>query len=262
MSPRLESVRLKVERANHHLRDLEGRLHAFRETRPYSLYSEPDSDVGHQCYKVRVHNKLPPEFTVIVGEVVHQLRSSLDHLARQLWDSDGRRGAEDSVYFPIYETEAKYVASRKAKVEGFFAPAVVSVLDTLQPHAAGNDLLWKLHKLNNIDKHRHLTVVDCVVDSLGMVFGQNPNPFPLTLPKPLWPDGSLKVVEDGAIVAAVGTFKHPSGRPAPEMDAKLQVTFEIVFDEPRIVRGEPVVHLLHQLAGLTDNIVVLFDRLL
>jgi hypothetical protein len=81
-------------------------------------------------------------------------------------------------------------------------------------------------------------------------------PARFDLGKPLADDGGLRVIEDGAVLCAVGTA-FPR-RPV-DMEANLKVAFEIVFGEPRVVRGEPVLHLLHQMTGLTDSIVNLFD---
>ena len=268
MSNRLIGIRAKIERSKHHINDLERRLHTFRESRPYRLISEPDADARQQLCKVRVHAAIPPELAVVAGEIVHQLRSSLDHLAWQLWDKNGRvKLREDKVYFPVYEADDKYNAERPNKVEGVFAPAAVRILDDLKPYAAGNDLLWKLHKLNNIDKHRHLSVVACALESVGLLIsgaGFNPpeNAARFDMLKPQSAGDELRVIEDGAVVCAYGSFTPPGCLPVSNVDMNLQAIFEIVFGEPRVVRGEPVLHLLHQLTGLTDGIVSLFEPLL
>lgn len=266
-SERLTGVRAKIERARHHVSDLESRLLAFRALRPYRLYSEPEAGTGHHVYKVRAHANPPAELAVVAGEIVHQLRSGLDHLAWQLWDKNGRAGLpEEQIYFPVYESEPKHLAKRSAKVLTVFEPAAVSVLDAVQPHASGSDLLWKLHKLNNIDKHRHLSVVACTVGSMGFALGPDVHDpaakaFLLNVPKPVAPDGGLRVIEDGAVLCAIDSFRHPSGGPTG-LEGRLDVKFDLVFKDPEVVRGAPILRLLRQLADLTDGIVGRFEPLL
>jgi len=43
-------------------------------------------------------------------------------------------------------------------------------MDALHPHTAGDNLLWKLHQFNNIDKHRRLSLVACSVSTIALRF--------------------------------------------------------------------------------------------
>ena len=44
-------------------------------------------------------------------------------------------------------------------------PEAVEAIDRLKPYKGGNDLLWKIHALNNLDKHRAIFTLDrdCVM---------------------------------------------------------------------------------------------------
>ncbi len=120
---------------------------------------------------------LPVDWSVIIGEIAHDLRSALDGLvcavARQ--QNPSLLGVCDSTSFPIflrgprtnkmrrreagrraafsYGTEdiRPLNAVTKAKIEGF------------QPYKSGRghrrNALWRLHELNNTDKHRIITVL-------------------------------------------------------------------------------------------------------
>lgn len=260
-SERLASVRAKIERAKHHVRDLEARLDTFRQLRPYRLFSETESDTGHTVHKVRVHHQPSAELSLVAGEVIHQLRSGLDHLAWQLWDANGRTGREKLVYFPVYETEPEYITVRPGKIQAFFGPAAVSILDTLQPHATGNSLLWKLHQMNNIDKHRRLSLVACSVVDLALTFPSFAGSPRVGIPNTS-AIGAPRVIEDGAVICATHSFRT-SGTPLlPEMQPNLEVAFEIVFNEPGVVEGEAVLHFLEQLTGLVDGVIQQFVSLL
>jgi hypothetical protein len=121
MSPaipaRLAGIRLKIERAKEHIRDLENRLLAFRKTDPYGLRSENDPQTGDRSYRVQVRSQIPKDFPLIVGEALYQLRSSLDHLAWQLVEANGQTPGKWT-YFPICETAAKYKTESPGKVQG------------------------------------------------------------------------------------------------------------------------------------------------
>ena len=100
----------------------------------------------------------------IAGDVVQNLRTALDHLANQLvWAGSGDPPSR-RVEFPIAKDSGTYEREKARKVEGM-CPKAIKAIDALKPYKDGNDLLWKIHELNNIDKHRALFTVDsdCVM---------------------------------------------------------------------------------------------------
>src|SRR5712692_6108746 len=94
----------------------------------------------------------------LAGDIVHNLRAALDHLAQQLAllgcptlnDKELRQ-----IEFPIAETLCKYEADKARKVKGM-RPEAIEAIDRLRPYKDGNHALWRLHELDNIDKHRTL----------------------------------------------------------------------------------------------------------
>ncbi len=54
-------------------------------------------------YRMTNVGEFTPYFSVVVGDVIHNLRSALDHLAWQLVILDGGQ-PNDSTQFPIYES--------------------------------------------------------------------------------------------------------------------------------------------------------------
>ena len=77
----LIGVRLKIERAKQHIRDLDEQIRAFVERDPYQVVAESDRKGGDQIFRLRVIEEIPARWAVIVGEMAYQLRSALDHLA-------------------------------------------------------------------------------------------------------------------------------------------------------------------------------------
>jgi len=155
---RIILVRAKVERAKHHLRSLEEQLGPYRDkTRP--VYAGNGMDLV----------ALPLlSFNILAtaGDVVHNLRTALDHLAHQLvlvGTPDGNPPRQ--IEFPILESEEEYDKRKAAKTRGMRADAVQAI-DDLKPYKERNPTLWRLRELDNIDKHRMILSVgeECLLE--------------------------------------------------------------------------------------------------
>jgi hypothetical protein len=168
---RIILVRVKVERAKKHLRDLSAEILTLSHTT--ILAPDPNAGVApHPISLLHPHEfkRVPTlsfEVVAIAGDVVHNLRAALDHLAKQLvlvgltvappavplTDKELRQ-----IEFPIAETVTKYEADKARKVKGM-TPEAIETIDRLKPYKGGNDALWRIHELDNIDKHRTLFTV-------------------------------------------------------------------------------------------------------
>src|SRR5438105_2587729 len=104
---RLVLVRVKIERAKEHLRAMEESVRSFKNEKLTIVLSSTNPKGGQSQ-----HFASPPvrPFDVLTcaGDLVHNLRGALDHLANQLvWIGSG---AEPSrrVEFPIAKDEPTY----------------------------------------------------------------------------------------------------------------------------------------------------------
>jgi hypothetical protein len=92
------------------------------------------------------------------------MRQALDHLAyalaRRLQGVDPPPN-KDNTGFPITTTEThlKNAVYGKVAPKKHLPEAVYAALKAVQPHPGQNHLLWVLHELDNLDKHRFLPVV-------------------------------------------------------------------------------------------------------
>jgi hypothetical protein len=110
---------------------------------------------------------LPLRFAVLVGEVVHHLRSVLDHAVTQLAAQGPGGGNPNVLEFPICRTPESFKSSiQRGKLRGV-AEFMVQAIEALQPYYASGDLegspLLALHDLNRTDKHRLLLVIVAAV---------------------------------------------------------------------------------------------------
>jgi hypothetical protein len=78
-----EAPDLKIVRAKKHLQELDAEIAAFFSTKPYRLVVEPwelNSQTGFVCHSwvVRIGGALTPMVSTVIGDIFHNLRTSLD----------------------------------------------------------------------------------------------------------------------------------------------------------------------------------------
>src|SRR5713101_6696901 len=81
---RTASVKAKIVRSAEHVRDLEFEVEVFNRSNPYEVVPYDDPETGNRTLTVRVAKVPPPRLLLILGDAIHNVRSSLDHLMHQL----------------------------------------------------------------------------------------------------------------------------------------------------------------------------------
>lgn len=158
MSHALDSVKLKVSRAEEHLEALRMECSAYLDSKPFEpiRQSQPESDNPWMIWKV---NHPPPlRLSVLLGDFLHNLRSSLDHIAWQLVLDNGGT--------PVKKTSFPIVLKRKGappKIAGGISAKAATMVESFQPYnnvagAPAENPLYVLSTLNNIDKHREFNI--------------------------------------------------------------------------------------------------------
>jgi hypothetical protein len=149
----LDGARIRVERAQHHISSIDGRLEQFRRKLLPALNFrvEPDKISWNKFPVI-----LPLELAALVGEVIYNLRAALDYVVFELAAADSGR-TQHGTQFPIEDRPEKFRKRRKTFLLGV-SDAHVSQIEALQPYRG---IAWtaKLRELSNPDKHRSLTVL-------------------------------------------------------------------------------------------------------
>jgi hypothetical protein len=239
---------------------------------PYIVGTKLDPETRQPIYETVNVRETPITIAVITGDVVQNLRSALDHLAYHLvWVGIGRqptgREARD-ISFPIIDTESptEYETARERKVMGMRKDAIEAI-DALKPYKGGDDLLWPLHKLNNIDKHRMLITVGSAYRSANLtpLIERNINIEALwpTDDNPVFPDlpDLFYRVVDRRFPLKAG-YELWRGAPDEQVNQKMKFIFEVAFGESGIIEGKPLLETLQQMTELVDNIIAGFKPLL
>ena len=255
---RLKHVTLKVARASEHVGNLEQELRAFLDSEPYKVEAKHDPATRKLVYYVTSAEATPDRLSLIAGDAIQNLMSALDHLAYQIVCSDTGDNPPNPnwIYFPIADNAAKYEAKKRGKMEGAHQESF-DAIDALNPYKGGNDLLWKLYRLNNIEKHRLLLTVGS--QAAGINLGQ-------IMASHL--DGAFpaEAVEQ---IESMNVFLNPADKGFPlkpgfelyigavdeKPNPKQQFRFAIALSEPGIIDGKPLLETLNQLTTLVEGIV-------
>lgn len=167
-----DSWRLKVDRAEQHLGDLKREIDRYAEQHAYKAVHHVGGVKCHEhpdCwrYRLQITQEPDPWLAILAGDVVHNLRSALDHIAVALVPSSRRYKASFPIRMedPWVRENGRYVAKPETRrsfntaVKGMPAAAITAIKE-LQPYKEGPDarihLLAQLSTLENADKHRQL----------------------------------------------------------------------------------------------------------
>jgi hypothetical protein len=237
------SFRLKVCRAERHLEELKTEIADYSKIRPYEAIRDVEADPQAYVYRARLREEPPPRIALIVGDFMHNLRSSLDHLAVAL--SVGGKWKRKA-YFPVAvadywqrsietgEYADKFAAERERwhRYTGGIAEAPLAIIKALQPYKSGQDAdthpLRVLHALDNADKHRRLATL-----TLGLLDATT------TIHDPaggaLFSQRLPGMVQDGAVVASF-PFADASAEVDVHIHGAAQVAVEIAWEEGGLLK--------------------------
>lgn len=228
--PLFASAKLKVKRANHHIRELVLLFNTFfHPDRDRVRFQEKVDTSGKKHVTMKVSNKDMEDIPLIVGDAVHNLRTALDHVAHELvLLSGGKRTYHTK--FTLRKTRKEVVTAIGGEIQGIGLDMVTRIIEYIQPYRGGNDALWTLHTLDIADKH-HLILP--VWTSVGIAFHVT--------------DGS-----DNVTSFILGPIREEEPRaigttPSPKIEDYGNPVMQILFEDIEGLRGQSVIPTLHHL---------------
>ncbi len=158
MSASLEGAIAKFERAKLHFESLQDATAKPSLLNAHSYRRETHDHGFKRVYITTRIDPVPPHIPVIFGDLIHNLRSCLDHIANQLVRLNNRNITDRSA-FPIYWKRKRFDASLGTKLPG--VGIGLKEVRSVQPYVRRKtrDPLWVLEKLDIADKHRELLLV-------------------------------------------------------------------------------------------------------
>lgn len=148
--PLFAGSQAKLERARKFIAELGQELSAYNASNPLTAIAV--AIAGPVNFKLEItfqgQGLLPG---IILGDVLHNLRSALDLMASELARINGQD--DRNVYFPFSESKTTLAHTIKSKHFYKAGPDAVALLETLAPYKGGNERLRAIHDLNIRDKH-------------------------------------------------------------------------------------------------------------
>lgn len=272
----------KIDRADKHIRSLARMILAFRkEAYTVSAYPafmlETTMETRFDVVIFAEAATEPPslKWGPIIGDIVHGLRSALDQVAWKLSieyqatvgsqpppDPIPRKSPWRDVGFPACRKSSEWPHQFGTKLWGV-DPALKAVLKPFQPFYGGKnpadrEPLAVLEELWNIDKHRHLHLVNATIE-LRDVFSVKPFPG--------MPDLDFALVSKRAPGPFVGATEIGRARPidrpgiqtprtnAPQVFMNPDLRPDVVFGEGPPAYGGSVLQTLRGIRKTVQNIV-------
>lgn len=253
----LDGVALKLERAHNHIVQLTGELAHFKSLYPDVFGTNLDPQTGrftHTASKRSEHDIDTDRLAIIAGEVLHQMRSGLDHVIAQMLIRIPANAAnidailQDS-FFPICTKQVSFQSFDWSKIPGI-SPAARQAISDHQPCNRKDGLppedhpLAVLASLNNIDKHRMCIKIVRPTRITRIDFGPQ---FQGSITRV---DSAILGSSQAQAVLMEGSV--PLGTP---VDMQVYGTSDIVFKDVGTRKREPIIPTLERLLDYVGSIV-------
>ena len=255
----------KLQRAEEHIFKLQEFWREFRTDDTYPIRSQDTADGAYRMYSLGPVAPIPADVPLITGDAVHNLRSALDHVAyRLVCVGTNSPGPFDSVYFPTGKDAKKFKARIQA-IDKWLRPEAIKELTNVEAYGGGQgEILWHIHYLDIIDKHRLLLTVT----SLNRFHSMSPaeiarirHQFAGVLANVPESNDPIMFLKSGTPRLSMEAGDVLDIFPIAEVHEKMEFPIEIAFGEPEIVKRKPVAEFLNQAASSVRRIITLWDSL-
>ena len=250
---------IKVDRALDHIDALDRSIKAWLDSDAYTITKEIKEEGGNEqtSFIAHIPDPLPDDWSPLIGDAVHNLRSALDHIALAL-NAKGYADANNGAFLPVRaETAFEFPIIGDENADGKLgegaamfhkaatrrlreAPAgAVAAIDLAQPYKRGKDFrdhpLWLVFDLDRVDKHRKLVAAGAATPASSHQMQFHGLLIEATL-------GWSGPVHDQLDLAH---WIQPIGTPEP--DHQVRFVRGVAFDEGMPGFGMPVVKTLRRL---------------
>jgi hypothetical protein len=246
------SVIGKIDRARQHLDALDSEVRMFIESEPYEIRHEVNTETNEKVVVFHPTRSIPWPLPYILGDLVHNLRSSLDHAVYELTIRHCGapvRGSE----FPVFDDRDKFQQYAPRKIRGL-REITRTIIEQLQPYnlrkeGTRESILWWLHQLSIIDKHRTVHLCRIQASQAQIMFirdvtFKSERGITQTIPG---------ILADGAVLARW----FPAGVADKEADTEVQIAIDIAMDETVVpsLAGQRIITVAEQLITCVEIVL-------
>jgi hypothetical protein len=162
----LHGVYLKLKRADENIINLQTEIDSFFKGCKYPVIPDRNDKRLQEALKYYRELRVPLRFSVLAEEIVHHLRSSLDHITWTLTDNSYKIPKNESaIAFPILGKRPitkEEITNFERKIGGVKHQWAIDLIKKLQPYEAADpldDALLIVHDMDRLSKHRELPLV-------------------------------------------------------------------------------------------------------
>lgn len=246
----LGGVFAKIRMADSQLKLLDRKWGEYlrSEPRPYDFIVHINPETGGHTIYAEIVQEPSAMLSVLVGDILHNLRSGLDHLAWELVKrAGGKPGRHTS--FPICDTAERWrqevehrrrSGDKRSPLAGIEpGSAIWRFIQAVQPYegAIYADAMTALRVLSNADKHRQLLISGMFPDPNDFAALLHWNPEAVLREQKIFlgPDEPMK---DGDKVAFLS---FDPAKPDPQLRVEGELAFDIAFSDRRWDSSRPAI---------------------
>jgi len=258
--------RAKIDRVKEQFEELKSEMRRFPYRDAYRITQEPDFESMQKLAIFHPTMDLPIKWSIILGDIFHNLRSSLDHSITELTIAES--GSQlNGTEFPIFDNEASFFQTRRNSSEPTRSSGLYKIrgvndharkaIESLQPfrvRQAGSDPFISLfHELSIIDKHR--TPILCRLQNRSLRLEIIRDILGIHRIKMLAMPGTI--LEDGTILASWCVRETPD----TEMDMNIDLAFDIaLYDIPKL-RKIPIGKVCESIIGSVEKVIFFLESI-
>src|SRR6185295_19523378 len=143
-----------VDRAKHHIQDLQARIDLFEKGEPYKRATEYDSnDPNTILHQIKMVSSVDPTLSNIAFDVVNNLRAALDVAGYSI--AFKTRSRNKNTNFPFAQDLTHFKTNAPGRCKDL-PQDIQNLLLGFKGDKGGNDLLWALNEMCNSNKHMSL----------------------------------------------------------------------------------------------------------
>lgn len=238
-----ESAKLKVERANYHIDGLKITINNFLTENEKSIFSHGNPEGGNGSIGI-APLPAPPIFNIIVGDIAHNLRSALDHVAGEITSlsTGGCQKAISVSKFPISTVVKDFQSSVAKHIEPHDPEVAAALLREMENSDTWFQVINAINLLNNTDKHRAVVVV---ITSVGIA-AEGIRTGGISV-------GKIESLDGGFLISNFG------GQPL-QFDKKPYPTILVAFDDGENFDGRSVIDQLVEASGIVARTIHICEQ--
>jgi hypothetical protein len=245
MSALFRDARLKIERAKKHIAELKTAIISLEESQTSALKQDEKAGIQELTHTSPKLNQSLLEFSLIVGDAVHNLHTALDFAWANIIEAKIPSAKSDSTKFPVRPTREILEGCLHGIQVDVICPALLEIIvSKIQPYEGGqNGVIWTLHRLDISDKHLLLLELTPRTAIRGLVLRDNNGD--------IFRGHGMPVQGTGPFVIALES--------GVEIQNKGTLSVEITIQEAGIFKGVPVTSLLDSFTNFTLYTVELLE---